>query len=123
MVDGSRDILHIGMQNLEYQGIDLRDYILEGEQNERTREEDHQSNQSNHSRGIIEITSAEGMGRMYKSFFQDIYQCMNGKPQDTSHIGISQALESMLFLSCCVTSNLHFGSWVEMASMDGFRTF
>ena len=59
---------------------------------------------------------------MYTAFFGDIQKCVQGKQRDRNHVDIARGLESILFLSCCVTSNLHLGSWVEMVATDSFQT-
>ena len=44
--------------------------------------------------------------------------CSQGLQLDASNMSVSRALDSMLFLSCCVTSNIHQSSWVEMARSE-----
>ena len=65
---------------------------------------------------------SEGMRAMYNAFFDDIELCAKGKSRSEESVSIAKALESMLFLSCCVTSNLHFSRWIEVANPDTIRS-
>lgn len=59
---------------------------------------------------------------MYSAFCDDMELCAKGRSRSEESISIAKALESMLFLSCCVTSNLHFSRWIEMADPDTIRS-
>ena len=65
---------------------------------------------------------SEGICSMYNAFFDDMELCGKGENQCEENVNIAKALESMLFLSCCVTSNLHFSRWIEMANPDTIQT-
>ena len=110
LIDGPCEIIRADSANEEFQGINLREYC--------------NPVRSTSERGCNNTgtSSSEGICNMYTAFFSDIRNCVQGKPSDGNHADISQALESMLFLSCCVTSNLHLGSWVEMVATDSFQT-
>ena len=97
LVDGHSEILTVH-SDVNYHGIRVREFCSRA---------DHAVN-----------TPSEGIRSMYDAFFDDIDNCSQGLHLNSNNMNVSRALDSMLFLSCCVTSNMHLSSWVEMARSE-----
>lgn len=102
MVDETAELLTVH-SDVEYHGIHVREFCQQAEQ-------------------AVDNPS-EGICSMYDAFFDDIDKCSQGLQLDASNMSVSRALDSMLFLSCCVTSNIHQSSWVEMLVRKIFDSF
>lgn len=57
---------------------------------------------------------SEALRNMYGCFYAEICATLSGKRAKFATVGAKEGMESILFLSSCITSNMHSNSWVEI---------